>query len=54
MTFPQPLQVLLKVSKLFEHRFGNLPWPLFSKEGKCLPLEKGGWEGFSMVQSILF
>ena len=26
----------------------NLPSPLFSKEGKCLPLEKGGQEGFSI------
>ena len=24
----------------------NLPWPLFFKEGKFLPLAKGGQEGF--------
>jgi hypothetical protein len=32
----------------------RIPWPLFAKEGECLPLEKGGQEGFSTVQSIRF
>jgi hypothetical protein len=26
----------------------NLPSPLFSKEGECLPFVKGGGEGFNL------
>jgi hypothetical protein len=40
------------VSKLSGHKLENLPWPLFPEEGKSLA--KGGWEGFSTVQSIPF
>ena len=32
---------------------GNLPRPLFLKEGSRLPLKKGGREGFAVIHSVL-